>query len=159
MSRPHAGATILRFAPLLMLVAAAPVSAHAISAECQIRKDRVELEAYFNDDTPARHAKVVVTNSDQKAFAEGMTDDYGRWSFPTPRAGRYAVTVDAGDGHRVVVSLTVPATPGDAMAAGDGPSREEFTRTPWLGVGLGLLVIALAAVGLRAAVRRKCERR
>ena len=158
MSLLPTGTTILWFAPLLMLAAVAPVSAHAISAECQIRKDRVELEAYFNDDTPARHAKVVVTNSDQKAFAEGMTDDYGRWSFPTPGPGRYAVTVDAGDGHRVTVSLAVPETPGDT-AASDGPSRDVFTRTPWLGAGLGLLVIALAAVGLRAAVRRKCERR
>jgi hypothetical protein len=151
MSRPFLGATILF---LSMLAAAKPVSAHALGAECKIRKDRVELEAYFSDDTPAQGAKVSVEDSAKIVMIEGKTDTYGKWSFPVPKPGDYNVIVDAGDGHHVERSLIVPVSPTDAPTQSTGPSRSEFTRTPWLRVGIGLTCIALVSMGARRIARQ-----
>jgi nickel transport protein len=155
-------------AVFLVLVAVRPASAHALGAECRLRGDRVEVEAYYDDDTPARDARVTVQDATKKNVAEGRTDDKGFWSFPRPEPGRYRVTVDAGAGHRTTVTITVPsAQPDDTAAAGaltgecdcckdstatgdeqtvvklsEGPGREEFTRPPWLKISLGLVVIA-----------------
>jgi len=151
MPRPLLGATILFLASLIII---RPVSAHALGAECKVRADRVEVEAFFSDDTPAPRAAVRVTNSANGLVAEGKTDSDGRWSFGLPAAGRYEVTVDAGDGHRVTRNLVVPAVGSAAPATSDGPSREEFTRTPWAMVALGLALIAAAAIGLRIVLPR-----
>ena len=148
MARALFGATMFVLATLATVPS---VSAHALGAECKVRADRVELEAYFSDDTPAPGAAVTVADSANHVVTEGKTDDYGKWSFPIPAAGRYEITIDAGDGHRVVRPLVVSAS---NSVGTDGPSREEFTRIPWLRVSIGLLVIGLAAAGVRAAVRR-----
>ena len=51
----------MRFAALLVaLIAAAPAHAHALGATAKRVGDRVEVEAYFSDDTPARDAAVMV---------------------------------------------------------------------------------------------------
>jgi nickel transport protein len=151
----------------LLLVAVRPASAHALGAECRLRGDRVEVEAYYDDDTPARDARVTVQDAAKKSLAEGRTNDKGFWSFPRPQPGRYRVTVDAGAGHRATVTITVPSAQPDGTTAAststgecdcckdgtstqgvqgavklsEGPGREEFTRTPWLKIGLGLGVI------------------
>jgi hypothetical protein len=151
MFRPLLAAAIF---VLATLTAIAPVSAHALGAECKIRKERVELEAYFSDDTPAQGAKVTVEDSAKIVVIEGKTDTYGKWSFPIPKPGNYNVIVDAGDGHHVERPLTVPVTPADTPAQSDGPSRSEFTRIPWLRVGIGLTCIALVSIGARRIVRQ-----
>jgi nickel transport protein len=140
-----------------LLGAVAPASAHAVGAEARLKGDRVEIEAYFDDDTPAADARVSVEDEGQRTVAEGRTDAQGRWLFPRPAAGRYRVTVDAGAGHRARIIVTVPdgapaetssAAGKDAVTVSEGPSRQEFTRFPWARVALGLAVIALAALGL-----------
>jgi nickel transport protein len=143
-------------AAFLMLVVAGPVRAHNLGAECKIRGDQLELEAYFDDDTPARNAKVMLKDASDHPVAEGTTDHEGRWSFPMPAAGKYEVIVDLGDGHRHRQWITVPArgAAAGASVAGDGPPREEFTRTPWLKIALGLALIALATGGVYACLRR-----
>jgi nickel transport protein len=121
--------------------------AHALGADCRIRDGRVLLEAYFSDDTPARHAKVEVKDVAGNVVAEGKTDDEGRWSFALPSAGTYQVAVDAGMGHRTTIALAISE---EQLAAG----RQEFTHIPWLRVGLGLAVIAALAVMLHVWFRR-----
>lgn len=141
---------------LILMLAASSASAHNLGAECKLRGDRVELEAYFDDDTPARNARVMVKDASDRLIAEGKTDHEGRWSFPTPAAGRYEVIVDAGDGHRKQQSINVPgatAASGKAISS-DGPPREEFTRTPWLRILAGLTLIVLIFAGLAAILRR-----
>ena len=100
---------------LLPLAAAAPALAHRLGADCTLRANKVEVEAFYDDDTPARQARVAVKDAAGKVVAEGRTDDKGRWRFSTPKAGRYRVTVDAGPGHIASVSLTVPAAPPSAL--------------------------------------------
>jgi nickel transport protein len=156
-----------------LVFAAVPAGAHelphALGAEAKLKGDRVEVEAYFSDNTPARDARVAVHDAAEKAVADGRTDDQGRWHFARPAAGKYHVVVDAGDGHRARIAVTIPAdqagtatattaSPSDAdcdcctdgVIVSTGPSRAEFTRWPWERVALGLSLIALAAFGWRA---------
>lgn len=143
------------------------VAAHALGLEAKLREGRVHVEGYFDDDTAAAGARVWVEDALKKKVTEGVMDDRGRWSFPAPAPGRYRVVVDAGDGHRASAHVTIPGTPtaaepGESKGAveempqvvTEGPTREEFTRVPWLRLGLGLGIIAgLAGAawwGLRA---------
>ncbi len=142
--------------------------AHALGAECKLNGNKVDVEAYYDDDTAARDAKVRVEDSDKKVITEGRTDKAGKWSFPRPKAGRYLVIVDAGAGHRTQVKITIHEGEGSASASSsqskcddcecceadkgtptgssesisDGPSRDDFTSWPWLRIGIGFTVIA-----------------
>src|SRR5947208_3485638 len=115
-------ATVVLLSPL----ASAGVLAHNLAAECQVRGKQVVLEAFFSDDTPAPNAKVTVRDDHKAVVAEGKTDAGGVWTFPTPPDGRYEIVVDAGDGHRTTLVLTLP------VAETAGKSRGELTAIPWL---------------------------
>jgi hypothetical protein len=148
--------SLLAFTLATMLVPRA--EAHALGAECRIRNDHVELEAYFSDDTPARHAKVEVKDLAGVVVAAGETDDVGRWSFALPSPGDYQVAVDAGMGHRKTlvfrVAGLVNASDQTALATSAEPSRRDFTRIPWLRVAYGFAIIAILAVALHLWQRR-----
>lgn len=130
----------------LFLLTPALAHAHALGAEAELRDNQVVLEAYYDDDTPAVGATVQAFDSAQTLVAEGTTNERGVWSMPAPGAGRYTLIVDSGDGHRTRVRLTIPEATGSSPAISDGPSREEFTRFPWLNVGVGFALIG--GVGL-----------
>jgi nickel transport protein len=129
-------------------VVAAPAWAHALGATVRVRDGRLTVEAYFADNTPARDARVTVFDSSDNQLADGRTDDDGRWGVAAPPAGSYRVVVDAGGGHRVRKTITVPAAAGETVS--EGPPREEFTRFPWPAVAAGLAIIGGLAVGWRA---------
>lgn len=145
MSRAALGAMIL-------LLAAEPAWAHGLNASCRPRGDRIEVAAYFTDDTPAQEAKVQVIDQDGNIFAEGVTDEYGRWQFARPRTGTYQVKVDAGAGHEKTLRLT-----DDFLS--DGPTREEFTQGQWLKLVIGVATILALGFGFYFARRRArpCE--
>jgi hypothetical protein len=132
--------------------------AHALGAECRIRDNHVEFEAYYSDDTPARHAKVEVQDSAGKVIAAGETDDVGRWTFALPPAGEYQVAVDAGMGHRKTLALQVPSngSPQEqaSLPASEEPGRKEFTRVPWLRITYGFAIIGILAIALHLWQRR-----
>ena len=137
---------------------------HGLHAEAKLKGDRVTVEAFFDDDTPAGNAQVKVTSANGDAIGEGRTDEKGVWSFPRPAPGKYTVVVDGGDGHRNKVTLTIPtdATLGTLSAKPEeteivvtaGPSRSEITRFPWLRAGIGIGAIGCLAVVLWVATRR-----
>jgi hypothetical protein len=130
-----------------LVFTAVPAStyAHYVGVECKIRGDLVEVEAYYDDGTEASKAKVRVVNSEEKEVGAGLTDDKGKWSFATPAPGKYTVHLDAGAGHRATTNLVISTATADAKAPNEtiseGPTREEFTRTPWLKLAIGLIVI------------------
>ncbi|HTU20668.1 MAG TPA: carboxypeptidase-like regulatory domain-containing protein [Gemmataceae bacterium] len=151
---------------LSLFAMARPVEAHALGAECTLHGDSVRLEAYFDDDTAAADARVVVRDEARNIVAEGRTDSKGVWSFAAPPPGPYRVTVDAGAGHQTTIPLRIPSkteqmrtVPSAAELAHEGPTRVEFTRFPWGGVALGLTVIVLLFLGWRGLRRwrRRCR--
>ena len=110
-----------RFSSLILLIfLAAPVAAHQVGADCTVKDDRIDVEAYFSDDTPVRQARVTVRDEGDKVVAEGRTDDKGKWQCRLLPAGLYRVGVDAGPGHKATVRLKVPegkgAKPADLAA-------------------------------------------
>jgi nickel transport protein len=149
------------FAAAAVLFTAGPASAHALYAEARLRGDTVTVEVFYSDNTPARDAAVSVRDKGGQEVASGRTDDEGRWSFPRPAAGKYAVTADAGAGHRVSVPITIPTdtvlkthTPApDEVIVTGGPTREELTRFPWLRAALGVAAIGGLAALLWLAKR------
>lgn len=154
-------------AVLLTLLTATEAHAHALSAECRLHGNQIEVQAYFDDDTPVRNAQVSVYGPARKEVARGRTDSQGRCTLPAPPPGTYEVIVDAGAGHRATLKITVPPrdsssedalldpSPEAAPLISDGPTREEFTRFPWGNVVLGLGVIALGGLVLLGLVRRR----
>ncbi|MGL6075567.1 MAG: carboxypeptidase-like regulatory domain-containing protein [Fimbriiglobus sp.] len=105
--------------------------AHDVIFKTTIVAERVRLEAFFEDDSPAAQAKVIVRQADV-IVAEGETDAEGIWVLPVLPAGNYVITLDARDGHVKTVPL---------LLAGEVPvntSRAEMTSTPWLKLSLGV---------------------
>jgi len=92
---------------LAWLACAGNCWAHALGVEAKQRRDKVEVEAFYDDNTPARNARVTVLDSGNKTIAEGKTNDKGVWSFKTPEPGRYRITVETGDEHRAKTTLEV----------------------------------------------------
>lgn len=164
----------------VVLVIPAVADAHALGAEAKLKDGRVTVEAFYDDDTPAADAKVVVTDPDGKVVAEGTTDKAGKWSFAALPAGKYKVVVDAGAGHRATVTLTIPeshrpvqpqeADPhttgepgasagGEEVVVSEGPTRSEFTgwrRLAWAVAGVVVIGGGTFALGrlLRAVKGR-----
>lgn len=149
----------------LLLCCVDSVRAHGIGADCRLRGDKVEVEAYFDDDSPAANARVTVWDGAKREIASGRTDAKGNWSFPAPAPGAYEVIIDAGAGHRATRKLQLPPEKGETVASdpasneatplvSDGPTREEFTRFPWEMIALGLGLVALAGLLVRGLVRR-----
>lgn len=166
----------LLVATVVLFVVPSAALAHGIGVEAKLKGDRVSVEAFFDDDTPAADAKVAVTAEDGKTVAEGKTDAKGAWSFPVPAPGKYKVTVDAGGGHLAKTTITIPArstaqtattpdgTPSPSgtepeVVVSDGPTRAEMTGwRRWLMAVVGVAVIGLLTWGIRVAGRRKAHR-
>jgi len=145
----------------ILALATPAADAHSLGAECRVQGQRVELEAFFSDDTPAASAKVLVRDRAKALLAEGTTDAEGRWTFATPASGTYEVVVDAGGGHRAKVTLIVPdpAAGEAAQSFHSGLSRAKFTRTPWGPILAGLALIALPTALLWLWLRKSRESR
>jgi hypothetical protein len=143
--------------------------AHALHVTCTLARGNVEVESFYDDDTPAIKADVLVVNAKEATLAQGTTNAKGRWSFAAPAPGAYEVRVNAGAGHRAKTTLVVPP-PTTAAAApmppagaetngNDGMQRADFTRTPWVKILLGLVIIGGCSVAfLIASLWRKNQR-
>src|SRR5262245_25012597 len=153
-----------RFAISLILFVIMPsfARAHDVSLECKQQKgtNKVFVEAFFDDDTPAASAKLEVFDAAKKAIASGKTDAKGLWSFEAPAPGEYRVMLDAGAGHKAEAKITVrpwtnpPADSKGSTPIQEGPSRQEFTRFPWLKVSIGVGVIALFSIAFLISRRK-----
>jgi hypothetical protein len=135
---------------LVLIFATATVGlAHDLGIEVSLRVDRIDVEVFYDDGSPAAQARIRVINVDQSIVFEGKADPEGRWHCPRPQPGSYLVTANAGDGHRQTVRLIVPETD-HSVTQPQGDRRAEFTRTRWRGLMTGLIVIvALAFIYVR----------
>ncbi|MFO0810379.1 MAG: hypothetical protein U0746_17280 [Gemmataceae bacterium] len=153
-------------ATLCLFAVASIAHAHGVFVDCKLRGDNVRVEVYFDDDTPAAQAKLVVQTKDGAEVARGTADDKGVWEFPKPTPGKYVVIADAGQGHRAEQPMHMP-TPAAIEKLGGydlnapeiivspGPSRTERVRFPWLRTALGLAAIAVLAGALWLGLRKR----
>ena len=68
---------------LVLLIGAAPAFAHKLYVDPTLVGDRLRVEVYYDDDTPAQDAQVTVLFGDEN-LATGRTDEKGVWSCPAP---------------------------------------------------------------------------
>jgi hypothetical protein len=131
---------------LAMVILPALAHAHAIGVDWKLRADKIDIEAFYDDDAPAVKAKVQLVNARDEVVAHAVTDEKGRCSFDVPTPGKYEVRVDAGAGHRAKKAIDIsngpPAPNADDAVPSVNSSRAEFTAFPWLKVLIGLLAIA-----------------
>jgi hypothetical protein len=147
----------MRYGTLILILFLTPAlaDAHALGVQAKLKDGKVHVEVYYDDDTPAIKAKVKVL-SGKDEIAAGVTDKDGLWSFAKPDAGKYEIHADAGAGHAAKTTLTIPRTTATPVSLSDGPSREEFTSTPWLKIGIGVGAIAVMCTAfLLASMIRK----
>lgn len=124
---------------LLAIINPSRLCAHNVGMDCKVRDDKIEVEAFYDDNKPAAKARVYVRNIKEEVVASGLTDENGKWSFVAPAPGNYAVHLDAGAGHRAKADLVVPARTEETRS--NRPTRAEFTSIPWLKIAIGLIVI------------------
>jgi len=155
------------------MMAAPEVFAHKMLISCDGRGERLRVEAFFDDDTPAQNAKVIVENEAREIVLEGKTDDRGVWSVPKPAPGKYLVRAET-FGHVAREALVVAAEtsapkviappemspkgaeasvamPRESVQPDSHPARDQATGTPWLKVAIGLAIIAGICALLRSA--------
>jgi hypothetical protein len=156
---PSPRPTFLRIGALILtcVLCAARAEAHNLILDHKILPDKVTLEAYYDDDTPCRDAKIQVERPDKTLVVLGRTDKDGRWEFPLLDPGKYLAIVNDGAGHsaRSKFQIADTATKDIAVSIPETiePSRAEKTRFPWRNLGIGLIVIGVAAFGLRLVLR------
>lgn len=142
----------------ILLLWAVPARAHDLAIECTLFDTAVETLSFYDDDTPCQKGKVKVMQG-ERVIASGTTNDKGQWSFPRPAPGRYLVTINDGAGHFAERTMTIPsavsADPATPKRVSDGPSRESFTTIRWIGLVIGIVVIAALAVAAHFFLRRK----
>ena len=143
----------------ILCLAASPTFAHRlhVSSPTPVGPN-LRVEAYYDDNTPAQEARIAV-KSGETIVVEGKTDERGVWTFPLPAPGNYTVTAES-TGHTAKEQFFVGV--GEASQVADAEEvareREEKTRTPWLGLGVGWAAIG-ALSGLWLYVRRKLRKR
>jgi hypothetical protein len=127
------------------LLGPARAVAHDLRVVVKLLPDRVQVEAGYDDDTPAEAAKVILTDSQGTVVAEGSTDERGVCHLPKLGPGRYTAKVVSA-GHADTVAFEV------------GSDLEQFSgwrmnRMVGLAVGVGGLV--LISIGFWWRQRRK----
>jgi hypothetical protein len=158
------------------MIAVPPAFAHKMLLDCHPKGERLRVEAFYDDDTPAQNAKVTVENESREIVLEGMTDDRGVWSGPRPVPGRYLVRAET-LGHVAKGSVVISAedSPRDPVAPAEqstnraAPSvaaprdtdshlaRDGATGTPWLKIAIAFAIIAGLCALLRLARKGRSE--
>lgn len=106
-----------RLLPILGLVLGilGPVSAdaaawwHGLFVKASWQSGELRIEAFYDDDTPATQAKIIIADSHGAVLAQGVTNDQGVWRLSWRQPGKLTIRCDTKDGHRASTTLEVPA--------------------------------------------------
>ncbi len=115
---PHAAAWGLAVA----LIHAAPAAAHEMGADYRVDGDRLEVEASFDDGSPAQDVSVRLLDAHDNEVRREQTDHRGRCAFAGLAAGRYRVMLLDGAGHVAQLTVVVP----EAAAGPEMPEEDPF---------------------------------
>ena len=129
----------LFFAAIVFLVGSSPAFAHQLHVVVKIDGDRVRVEAFYGDDTPAQEARITIL-FEEEIIAQGRTDEKGVWWCERPKAGTYTVNAES-VGHAAKEPLIVAESPAAPPTEIPPDERKRRTQTPWarLAAGLGMI--------------------
>ncbi len=85
--------------------------AHKVVVFPYVEGDRVCVEAYFSDGSPAKGAEVRVYSSDGRLLLQGKTSEQGFFSFRPPERGDLKVVLIASMGHRAEAMVKAAELP------------------------------------------------
>lgn len=122
--------------------------AHNIDFEWRRVNERLRLDVFFDDDTPAGNARVELFDADGTLLGTATTDAQGKCELPAPVVGHCRLAVDAGGGHRKERTINI------ADNANSVTRREELTSFPWARVAIGVGVIVVVACAFLWSRRR-----
>ncbi|MBL8822736.1 MAG: hypothetical protein JNJ77_09135 [Planctomycetia bacterium] len=121
---------------------------HDLCAKVERQGNQLQIEAWFDNDTPADLANVRILQNDI-VIRESKTDDRGLCTMPAPDPGKYVLQVHAGGGHRTEVAFTIESQMTEQAA---GRTHEEVQQRRWWGTLAGLALIALLTVFARKLI-------
>ena len=94
--------------PIAALIAPAAAWAHNVNVFAFVEGETVVAECYFSDGAKCRDSTIEVFDKRGKKFAEGKTDEEGRFSFRPPVRTDLVIRLTASMGHQA--EYTVPAS-------------------------------------------------
>lgn len=118
---------------------------HDLCAEVKRQGNQLQIEAWFDNDTPADLATVRILQN-EKILRESKTDERGLCTLPAPDPGQYVLQVHAGGGHRTEVAFTIESEKTEQTA---GRTHEEVQQRRWWGTLAGIALIAILTVFAR----------
>ncbi|HMO35608.1 MAG TPA: carboxypeptidase-like regulatory domain-containing protein [Gemmatales bacterium] len=128
-----------------LISAADPALRHKLCAVVQMAGDKLQIEAWYDNETPAENA-VVSLFLKNKQLQQSRTDERGICTLTIPPAGDYRVQVEAGGGHRTELVFSIAME----ILADDSDSKETVSNRRWWGMLLGIAIIGMAtALGRR----------
>jgi hypothetical protein len=122
-----------------------PVRAHDLRVVVNVLPETIQVEAGYDDDTPAEGAKVTITDAQGVVVAQGTTDERGICHLPRLEPGRYNAKVIAA-GHADTVAFEI----GNSITQFRG-----WRLNRMLGVAIGAGGLILISVGFWWRLRRK----
>jgi nickel transport protein len=134
-----------------LLAGSSSAFAHRLIVDPRVVGGQIRVEAFYEDDTPAQEAKILIRLGDQ-VIAEGRTDEKGVWTCPLPKPGAYTVRAVSG-GHAATRTLTVLEPEQAAAAPPSDDDRGSRTGTQWARLAAGLAIIGGLWLGWRVSRR------
>ena len=149
--------TPLWLAPLVLMLLATPMAAHAhgllldADSDGQVITGRVY---YTNGDIAVREPIALLDLSTPAAApVAAKTDDDGRFSYPVITGHRYHVSAYGEEGHSVDVEINAIAKARPTLVETETSAKEDSSLPPaWAVIG-GLLMLSLAPIAFRRLKR------
>ncbi len=85
---------------VIILLAAAPATAHKVNVFAYSEGDTIFTESYFPDGRKVQGGKVEVYDSAETKLLEGTTDEKGVFNFKTPKKDDLKIVLIATMGHK-----------------------------------------------------------
>ncbi|MEZ6143594.1 MAG: hypothetical protein R3B84_23770 [Zavarzinella sp.] len=140
--------------------------AHRMLLSVTTRGNQVQVEAYYEDDTPAEGALIFFAKNEKNQF-EAKTNERGVWTGKLPETGNWEILVKHfGHSAKTTYSapsevVTAPTNENPVPVAEKSSSDSELEALPthpkpaypWQRVLLGVGILVLASVLLKVGLR------
>lgn len=138
------------------------VMAHKVIVFAWVEDGMVLTQSSFGSKRKAQNCVIKVKDSNGAVLIHGKTDKQGAYSFKVPAIVKSDLTVvlEAGSGHQATWTIPreelVPVASGQVVSTGAAKRKQALENgVPFWKIGVGLAIIALAAVLGKALTRKK----